>query len=162
MRRALLLMLLVTLFAQPLGAREPPVRSLSPDMTDLMQRASARSPTVAALLKAVEATDVILQVDFHFGNLVPRAVTQMTGAGGATRYIRLVINARLPARVQMELLGHELHHVMEIAAHPEVRDQKGMRALFETLGWRDGLDGSYETTAAVMVERQVRAELRKS
>jgi hypothetical protein len=157
-----MLMLMVSVLTLPAFTRAPRVRSLSNDMADLVQRAAARSPTVAAMLKTIEASDVILLIDFRLDNALPRAVTTFVGVSGAVRYVRMVINPRLPPRLRMELLGHELQHVIEIASNPAIRDQSSMRVAFSAIGWMDGPNGPYETAAALLVERQVSAELRSS
>ena len=162
MRRGLLLMLMASVIALPAYTRAPRVRSMSNDVADLVHRATVRSPTVAAMLKAIEASDVILQIDFRLDPVLPRAVTTFVGVSGAARYVRTVINPRLPMRLRMELLGHELQHVIEIASNPSIRDQSTMRAAFSALGWTEGPNGPYETSAALLVERQVRSELKSS
>lgn len=162
MPRKLLLMLMVSVFALTAFARAPRVRSMSNNMADLVQRAAARSPTVAAMLKTIEASDVILQIDFRLDPALPRAVTTFVGVIGTARYVRTVINPLLPTRVRMELLGHELQHVIEIASNPAIRDQRSMRSVFSALGWTDGPNGPFETAAAIAVERQVSSELRSS
>ena len=157
-----MLMLMVSVLALPAFTRTPRVRSMSHDMADLVHRTAVRSPTVAAMLKTIEASDVIVQLDFRLDPALPRAVTTFAGVSGAVRYVRMVINPRLPPRLRMELLGHELQHVIEIASNPAIRDQASMRVAYSALGWIEGPNGSYETAAALLVERQVRSELRSS
>ena len=162
MTRRLLLIVMVSMLALPAFTSTARVRSMSNDMTDLVNRTAVRSPTVAAMLKAIEASDVILQIDFRLDPALPRAVTTFVGVSGAVRYVRMVINPMLPPRLRMELLGHELQHVIEIASNPAIRDQSSMRTAFSALGWIEGSNGSYETAAALRVERQVRSELSSS
>ena len=162
MTRGLLPMLMVSVIALPAFMRAPRVRSMSNGVADLVHRTAVRSPTVAAMLKAIEASDVILQIDFRLDPALPRAVTTFVGLSGAVRYVRMVINPRLPPRLRMELLGHELQHVLEIASNPAIRDQASMRVAFSAMGWLEGANGSYETAAALRVERQVRSELMSS
>ena len=157
-----MLIVMVSVLALPAFTRAPRVRSLSSDMADLVHRTAVRSPTVAAMLKAIEASDVILQIDFRLDPALPRAVTTFVGVRGAVRYVRMVINPLLPPRLRMELLGHELQHVIEIASTPAIRDQASMRVAFSAMGWTDGPNGPYETAAALRVERQVRSELQSS
>src|SRR5688572_5630950 len=138
MSRGLLLMLMVSVIALPAFTRTPRVRSMSNDMADLVNRTAVRSPTVAAMLKTIEASDVIVQLDFRLDPALPRAVTTFASVSGAVRYVRIAINPRLPPRLRMELLGHELQHVIEIASNPAIRDQASMRVAFSALGWIDG------------------------
>ena len=162
MTRGLLLIVMVSVFALPAFTPTPRVRSMSNDIADLVHRTTVRSPTVAAMLNAIESSDVILQIDFRLDPALPRAVTTLVGVSGPVRYVRMVINPRLPPRLRMELLGHELQHVIEIASNPAIRDQASMRIAFSALGWTDGPNGPYETAAALRVERQVRSELNSS
>lgn len=162
MPRRVLLMLMVSVLTLSAFAPAPRVRSMSNNMADLVQRTAARSPTVAAMLKTIEASDVILQVDFRLDPALPRAVTTFMGVSGEVRYVRTVINPTLPARERMELLGHELQHVIEIVSNPEIRDQQSMRSVFMAIGWTDGPNGPFETAAAIEVQRQVRSELMSS
>jgi hypothetical protein len=152
----------VLLLVLPASARSPRVRPMSDSMAQLLEEAAARSPTVARLLAVIEASDVILQIEFRIDHTVPRATTSLTGSGGDTRYLRTVMSPRVPPRRRMELLGHELQHVVEVASDPTVRDQQAMRDLFESIGWRRGRAGPFETDAALEVERQIRIELRSS
>jgi hypothetical protein len=159
MKRARLTVLLLSLSVLTIDARSPRVRPQSDRMADLVQLAAVRSPTVAALLKIIEASDVILQVEYRLHDAVPRAATQLVTAAGSVRYVRTYINPRLPTRRRIELLGHELQHVVEIATDPDVRDDASMHARFKAIGWSNDDAASYETAAAIAVERQVRNEL---
>ncbi|HQX83014.1 MAG TPA: hypothetical protein PKW63_14710 [Vicinamibacterales bacterium] len=159
MKRAWPMVLLLSLSVLSIAARSPRVRPQSDHMADLVQLAAKRSPTVAGLLKMIEASDVILQVEFRLDNTVPRAATQLVTSAGLVRYVRTYINPRLPTRRRIELLGHELQHVVEIATDPSVRDDASMRARFTAIGWVSDGAASYETAAAIAVERQVRNEL---
>jgi hypothetical protein len=154
-----LTMVAVVAVVSPMKMGAPRVRPLSTHMADLVQRAAARSPTVARLLAEVEASDIILHVELRMDESVPRAMTYlMTSAGGA-RYVHTTINRRMAPSQLIEMLAHELQHVVEIAGDPCVRDNQTMRARFELLGWQVGRHGPFETDAAVEVERQVRREL---
>jgi hypothetical protein len=135
------------------------VRPLTKHVVDLLATATRLSPTVARLLAEVEASDVILQVDVRLDPDVPRAVTQFVTAAGSVRYVRTIISRAQSPWHQIELLAHELQHVVEIATDASVRDQNAMRRRFEELGWREGRHGPFETMAAKDVELQVRGEL---
>jgi hypothetical protein len=137
------------------------VRPLSPYVADLIEQAVARAPTISRLLAIIEASDVILQIDVRLDPDVPRAVTQFVTASGSVRYVRTIISRTQSPWQQIELLAHELQHVVEIATDPTVRDQAAMRKRFEALGWREGRHGPFETLAAKDVELQVRRELMK-
>ena len=159
MRAVLLALLSVSVLVFPAHAGAPRVRPLSNHVADLVQDAAARSPTVARLLAAIEASDVILQIDVRYELEVPRAMTHLVTSTADARYVRTVINRRMSPWQQIELLAHELQHVVEIVEDPAVRDQKAMEARFALLGWREGRGGAFETQAAIEAERQARREL---
>ena len=159
MKPVVLAVLLVCVLVLPAGARAPRVRPLSKHVAEFVRNASTRSPTVARLLAIVEEADVILQIDLRYEVTVPRAMTHLVASGVGVRYVRTVINRALSPWQRIELLGHELQHVVEIATDTSVVDQETMAARFELLGWREGRRGSFETTEAISVEQQVRREL---
>jgi hypothetical protein len=159
MKAVLLALVVVFAITLPMHAGTPRVRPLTDRVADLVQEAASRSPTVARLLAEVEASDVILQIDLRFDASVPRAVTRLVTATADVRYVRTLINPQMSPWRRIELLAHELQHVIEIASDPSVRDQASMRTRFETLGWNDGRFGGFETDAAIAIEQQVRREL---
>lgn len=142
-----------------MAAGAPRVRALSDRSARLLFEASQRSPTIAQLLAVIEQSDVILQIELAFEPGVPTAVTRLVTAAGDVRYVRVTINPAHSFFRKVELLGHELQHVAEIAADTSVRDQEGMRDLFVRIGDPAGARGTFETDAAVQVERRVRADL---
>lgn len=142
-----------------MAAGVPRVRALSDRTARLVAEARQRSPTIAHLLDVIEQSDVILQVELAFEPGVPTAVTRLVAAAADVRYVRVTINPAHSFYRRVELLGHELQHVAEIAADVAVRDQAGMRLLFMRIGEEAGARGAFETDAAVEVERQVRADL---
>ena len=56
-------------------------------------------------------------------------------------------------------IGHELQHALEVAAATDVKDQRGLERLYQQIG-QAGLDKrSYDTEAAQVTGRRIRAEL---
>jgi hypothetical protein len=121
---------------------------------------AARSGTVKGLLERLAATDVIVYVEITGVPDVPTARTKLVTATPSVRFLRIGINAAQPLTEWPPLLAHELQHAVEIAEHGDVRDDAGVRRLYAAIGRQHGVD-SYETAAAVTVERTVRAELRR-
>jgi hypothetical protein len=135
------------------------VRPLSGPARAVLDDAIARSPTIVRLIAELQRHDVIVYVD----------VEAMTGARGATslvsandfaRYVRVLVDIRLDPRQQIEVLGHELQHAMEIARDAGVVDIRSFQALFGRIGYPTGR-ASYETDAARKIEYDVRAEISK-
>ena len=50
------------------------------------------------------------------------------------RYVRIQIVNHLSPEDTIALIGHELRHALEVAAAPEVRDQKGLMELYQRIG----------------------------
>lgn len=134
------------------------VRPVSDRSARLIEVARNVSPTITEMLEQIERSDIILQVEVLLAFDVPFAVTRLVTAVGDVRYVRVSINSRLPPLRKIELLGHELQHVLEIAADPGVRDQNGMAAHFERIGRRNDVTGAYDTDAAMRIESVIRAE----
>lgn len=121
---------------------------------------ASRSGTVRALLDRLAASDVIVYVEMTGTPDVPTARTNLVTATASTRFLRIAISAAQPWSEWPSLLAHELQHAVEIADHDEVRDAGALRHLYASIGHQHGAD-SYETDAAISVERLVRAELRR-
>lgn len=146
----------------PAEADEPRMPRLRP-LTDrgarLVEVGRKLSPTIRDMLERVEQSDIILQIDLSMNFSVANATTRLVTATPDFRYVRVNINPRLSPARRLELLGHELQHVMEIAADPSVRDQEAMYDHFTKIGRRDKVTGAFDTLAAVDMERVVRREI---
>lgn len=146
----------------PVDAGEPRIPRLRP-LTDhgakLVDVGRKLSPTIRSMLERVEESDIILQIDLAVDLSVANAATRLVTSTPDFRYVRVTINPRLPPARRLELLGHELQHVMEIAADPSVRDQDAMHDHFTRIGIRDKLTGTFDTLAANDVERIVKKEI---
>ena len=77
----------------------------------------------------------------------------------ACAYLHAQVTSGLRFEELIAIAGHELQHALEVAAHPKVRDGKGMRALYERIGIRTGSFDRYDTAEAQSMGRRVRAEL---
>jgi hypothetical protein len=123
----------------------------------LLEEGARRSPTLAGMLEGIEATDLIVYVETRMdGN--PASTTRLLVAPPGARF--LLVTVRIgPGFELIPALGHELRHVLEIAADREVRSDDGMRALFRRIGWRSHLPDCWETDAAIQAGRQVQQEL---
>ena len=122
--------------------------------------AAAHSGTVRRLLDRLAASDVIVYVEMTATPDVPTARTKLVSATPAARFLRIAVNVAQPMPEWPSLLAHELQHAVEIAEHTDVRDQPALRRLYAAIGHQHSTD-SYETEAAIAVERAVRSELRR-
>jgi hypothetical protein len=137
------------------------VRAVDGQATRLLAEGVRRSPTFASLISAIQLTDVIVYVESRNnlpakmgGRLVLQAVT------ARERYVRVHVRANLRSSEGIEVVAHELRHVLEIAAEPSVVDEAGLVALYERIGYPSLVDRGYDTDAAKRTGRAVRRELR--
>lgn len=126
----------------------------------LLELAASRSPTVRELMARLTLTDVIVYVEMTPAPQVPVARTKLVTATGTVRFLRIGVNTSVPFNDVPALIGHELQHAVEIAEEQDVRDDGAVRRLYARIGRQHGVD-SYETDAAVRVERRVRDEMRR-
>src|SRR5262245_20981874 len=132
-------------------------RPLTRIAQDVVDEAVRSSPTVDAMIAAIEETDLIVYVDVKPSPHSWRGGTQFIGSSLSTRFVQVTINFALSPNDRTEILGHELQHVLEIARAPDVRDAAGMKRLFAAIGW--GHDDEFETAAAQDVEAVVHREI---
>lgn len=159
MRTTIAVMLGIMLWSAVGDARITRVRPLSERTATLLDIGRAVSPTIREMLARIEASDLILQVETRLDLDVPNAVTRFVVATTDVRYVRVTINPRLAPARRLQLLAHELQHVLEIAADRSVRDQATMRDHFTKIGRRNPVTGAFETDAALDVEAVVRREV---
>ncbi len=134
------------------------VRPASPAAHALLTEAVAKSAVVNTLIGQLEATDIFVYVEVTSSPDIPLARTKLVAAAPGARFLRVTLNAQLAPWDRLPLLAHELQHALEIAGDADVRDDDGIRRLYQRVGFSGGTD-KYETAAARNVERQVRVEL---
>ena len=168
-RRSTLCCLLAVLLAVATAAAAEPnvrhrvpgshVRGASPRMMQLLEQAIVRSPTFAALVAAIDRTDVIVHVEEvpKLGHGIEGRLTFVCAAGGV-RYLRAQVRAGRGAVDTMSVIGHELQHALEVAEHETVRDEKSFAALYVRIGDRPVLE-HFDTAAAREAGRRVRRDL---
>ena len=141
----------------PLGSH---VRGASPAVNTLIARGAARSATFKQLLDELNRTDVIVYLETNVALPVglEGRLMFLTAAGGV-RYLHAQVTSGLRFEELIAIAGHELQHALEVAAHPNVRDGRGMRALYERIGIRTGAPDRYDTAEAQSTGRRVRAEM---
>jgi hypothetical protein len=136
------------------------VRSVDPQLTRLMLEGLKRSVTFADLVAAVNASDVIVYIQ-RVNQLAPTIAGQLVivPVPHEQRYLRIQILSHLSPEDTIALIGHELRHALEVAAAPEVRDQRGLMELYQRIGEPGGRLHSFDTRAAQNTGRRVRSEL---
>ncbi len=138
----------------------PHVRGASPRMMKMLDLAIQRSRTFAALVKAIDATDVILHVEEV--RTLPVGIDgrlSFVHATGGVRYLRAQVAMGRGAVDTMSVVGHELQHALEVALAKEVRDEASFEALYVRIGDRPSHPDRYDTAAAREAGRRVRNEM---
>jgi hypothetical protein len=140
----------------------PQRRVRAPDkrIQELIADGFCRSQTFAALVIALNRSDVIVYIESVVS--LPKDMMgriAMLPKAGSIRYLRIQIRADLPRKDAIALIGHELQHALEIAGAPEVRNDEGMVKLYERIGYAGTGDHTYDTGAAQDAGRRVRREL---
>jgi len=134
------------------------VRPQSPRADALLHDAARRSATVAGLLATIDASDVLVFLDVVSDPAALAGRTAILGATDQARLLHVALSGHESADRLVELLGHELQHVVEIARTPEIRDPFSLARAFERLGWQFEC-GHFETAAARQVELSVHADI---
>jgi hypothetical protein len=136
------------------------VRPMNPAAERLLADAALRSPTVAAQIDALERSDLIVMV-FVSPFLARRTgQTAFLAASGGARFIRVDIFGLNHYSAQIEWLGHELQHALEIAGEPEIRSSASLEAFYRRVGMTAYAGSTnFETMAAIEAGQQVRLEV---
>ena len=142
----------------------PRVRPVDRRMHALVSRGYAESGTIAALVDALQRSDIIVHIEAH---ALPSdrilGATQFVTAAGGQRYLRIWIDPRIPDEATISMIGHELYHAWEIAQAPWVVNQETLARLYADIGHRSGSGHRWrgvDTAQANETERRVRADLR--
>jgi hypothetical protein len=143
-----------------LTAPDRKVRAYTPLLERYLERGIRRSPTFAAMMRALQETDVIVQL-VEAVKLPPLTDAQTMLIQGAKefRYVRVHVGTKRRGDDLVALIGHELMHALEIAWAPEVRDDAGLEALYRRIGERGPKPNQYDTQEARSIERLVHREL---
>ena len=117
------------------------------------------SPTVARLVAAIEASDVVVYVRCETG-LRQRGVLTFVAHGGPLTYVLVRVDIGQTARERVATLAHELTHAVEVAeASPPVQTEGDLEALYRKIGIRGDRASEFESRGAVANERLAKAEL---
>src|SRR5690606_7107792 len=103
---------------------------------------------------------VYLMVSKELPNRLAGSLSVVARAG-RYRYLRVMLNATLSAEHLIASLAHELQHVREVMAHPDVDDGASLSTLYRQIGRESRIAGrtGWETDAAHAVGVDVRREL---
>ena len=136
------------------------IRTDSTYLRTVVAEAAVRSPTLRALVRQIEESDVIVHVTCeHLNSAMLEGRTMWVSATPSARYLRVQVECMLTRTALVAILGHELQHVAEIAAAVDVVDRRSFARLFNTIGFSTcGFAEQYETSGAMRAGERVRQE----
>ena len=142
-------------------AAAPHVRSLDPWATESLERGAEFSPTIRALIRTLDTSNVIVHVESS--SVIPQGIVGMTRlvlAVGDVRYLRITLRRDVLPDVRAATLAHELQHAIEISG-ANINTHAEMQQLYKRVGRRVFGTRFYETRAAERAGATAFAELRR-
>jgi hypothetical protein len=136
------------------------LRAADPKAARLLSAGAALSPTFRSIMDALEHSDLIVYVETRPLRLPGQL--QFVAATPVCRHVRISIRAPGLDTEQIAWLAHELWHAVEIARASDVRDQAGLRHLYERLGDGGRYADSMESGMAQGVWTKVLYEVRNA
>jgi hypothetical protein len=138
------------------------IRTESTYVHAVLSDASRRSPILLTLVQRIAESNVIVYVTCErFDTTALDGRTIWGSASADVRYLRVQVNCMLSRPRLVAILAHELQHVAEVAAVPDVVDVRSFARLFRVIGystcWR-GTSEQFETAAALAAGDRVRDE----
>ncbi len=137
------------------------IRPLDPLSFETFAQATLGSPLVRDLVGQLEASNLVVHIESS--RSLPTGVSgtmRFVISRGGYRYVRITLAVDLRPEARAAILGHELQHACELAAS-DAHDTDAVRRLYQSVGHHPtNSEDVFETRAALMVERQVKAELR--
>ena len=137
----------------------PRVRPLDSWAAMLVARGVQQSPTLRSLVDRLNRSDVIVYIEVGPLQATADGMVRFLAATKYGRLVRVSLSHRLTHHELLGLLGHELHHAMEIADHPDIRDEQALRRFYQAHGEPGCGLGTYESEGARSAGRKVRAEI---
>ena len=136
------------------------VRTTNANVQGLLERGVAKSPTFAALLARLNASDVIVYIEQTVD--LPKTLQGrllLMPLANHQRYLRIQINRDGSQNELVATIGHELRHAIEVAEASDVRDETALERLYRRIGMGSSGEHTYDTEAARTTGRRVRKEL---
>ena len=138
----------------------PRLRAIDARLARLIQETLRRSATFADMARALQRSDVILYVVPATRELPSELLGRVLFVcdAGRVRYLRAEIHMRRTDADLVATIAHELQHTLEVAAHPDVRDEQGVRGLYGEIGC-SRRPNRFDTKAADEAGWRVRSEV---
>jgi hypothetical protein len=125
----------------------------------LLAAGMARSTTFRELVQTIEHSDLVVYVDTRSFLKIPGQL-QLLAATPGCRHLRVSIRTPGLDNDLVAWLAHELTHAVEVATAPEVRDQAGLRRLYQRIGHAGRYGDDAESAAAQEIWTKVLGEMR--
>jgi hypothetical protein len=143
----------------------PRVRAYDDQAREILETGLELSPTIRRLVDEIGQSDLIVGIEVRrFTELRANHLT-FVSATDESRMLRIRLCGGATLSQNIGWLGHELQHAVEVAEHPEVRDERSLSELFGRIGFRLStafeLPARFETQAADEAGRQVLRELKE-
>ncbi len=153
----------VTYPATPVPKRQR-IRSMSEKIGRLLDLGYERSPTFRGLVETLEQSPVLVYIESGRCPAIRRqrlngCLADLGTAGGA-RYLRVIVDVRLPTDNLIATVGHELQHAVE--AREATAVAHGHREAFIGAGARPVGANVYETDGAQDVKEAILRDLRRA
>ncbi len=147
----------------PADAPSPRIRPETHEARELLDELLARSPNAQQLSERLEESDVIVYVRHRwFATDTINGHIGLVSSDPHHRYLIIELACRRTRLQQLETLGHELRHAVEIADAASVINTASLAELYRRIGHYvsgAGAIEAFETIAAAETGRQVRTEL---
>jgi hypothetical protein len=141
-------------------SRDSHIRASDPAVSVALREGLWKSETFRRLVERVMRSDVIVYIELD-GFLRAGLDGQLAfmSSAGTARYVRISVRPQNKADRFIAMIGHELHHAVEVADDPTVVDPVSLAALFQRIGGPRGVSDRYETKAAMAVGRRIWLEV---
>jgi hypothetical protein len=135
------------------------IRTADADIVQAVAQAIEWSKTFRRLVEAIERTDGVVWIVRGPCDGASACLLVYLEVSGPNRLLRIHVAPRLSGDRLMELLGHELQHVVEVLG-TSVRTSAGMYLFLDRQAFRIG--GRFETDAALQAGLAVRREIARA
>ena len=139
------------------------VRTLDVRIATLFKSGLDRSSLLRDIVDKIDAGYTVVYIGLDPTMKKKGLAGRLTLSGSAWnyRYMRASINPDMPADQIIASIAHELHHVLEVIANPDVRSESDLRDLYKRIGRENRAMSAagWETEAAQQVGADVRREL---
>ena len=114
----------------------PHVRVLNERLRQIIDRATAASPTLQRLMALLEESDVVvyIQCDMRLPSRVAGRLSFVSAAAGV-RYVLIRVAYVGAVSPQAALIGHELRHAVEVAERPAIVDDTSFDREYARIGF---------------------------